>query len=86
MQISWTYQKHLIRSGTKEYVTIPVGRNENRHLMKCNIDFKKKAITVGMNIYSIGLNNQWKLNKTTIYRNESCGKPITLKPYEFLLD
>ena len=30
-------------------------------------------------IYSIGLNNQWKFNKTTIYIYTGCGKPIKHK-------
>ena len=53
-----------------------VGINENRHLMECN---NGKAIVVGTNIYSIGLKNHWKLNKTTIYIYTSCGKPIAHK-------
>ena len=47
--------------------------NENRHLIDYN---NKKAIAVGTNIYSIGLNNRWKLNQTTIYIYTSCRKLI----------
>ena len=38
---------------------------------------------VETNIYSIGLNNQWKFNKTTIYIYTSCGKPMKHKTFEF---
>ena len=58
---------------------IPAGINEKRYLMECNSNCNRKAITVGTNIYSIGLNNQWKLNETTIHIYTSCGKPIAHK-------
>ena len=58
---------------------IPAGVNENRHLMECNSNCNRKVITVGTNIYSIGLNNQWKLNETTIYIYTSFGKLIAHK-------
>ena len=61
---------------------IPAGINEKRYLMECNSNCNRKAITVGTNIYSIGLNNQWKLNETTIYIYTSFGKKLC----EFSLD
>ena len=55
---------------------IPVGINENRHLMEWN---NRKAIALGTNIYSIELSNHWKLNETAIYIYTSCDKPIAHK-------
>ena len=51
--------------------------------MKCNSNCNRKAITVGTNIYSIGLNNQWKLNETTIYK---LWQTDHTKLYKFPLD
>ena len=58
---------------------IPVGMNENRHLTECSSNCNSKAVTVGMNIYGPELNDQHKLNETTIYIYTSCGKPIKHK-------
>ena len=55
---------------------IPVGINENTHLMDCN---NRKTIALGTNIYSIGLKNHWKLSESTIYIYTSCGNRIALK-------
>ena len=44
--------------------------------MECN---NRKPIPMGTNIYSIGLNNHWKLNETTIQIYTSCGKQIAQK-------
>ena len=60
-----------------ERTVIPVGINENRHLTESSSNCNRKAITAGTNICSIGLNNQWKLNKTNFYIYIRCGKPIT---------
>ena len=46
---------------------IPVGINENRHLVEYSSNCNRKAITVGKNIQKYWLKNQRKLNVTTIH-------------------
>ena len=58
---------------------IPGNITENIELTECSSNGNRKAITTGKNMYSIGLNNQWKLNEITISTYTSFGKPITHK-------